>query len=703
MPSMRTARLGFTTSLALLVFGAAMRPTVSGKEAASGTWGDGVDRQVAAVATSHPHQASEPPASLALLIGIDQYAQPDEGSVPPLSGAKNDTELVRDTLVRRGFRDEDIRTLVNEQATHEAIVRAIDEHLLKRAGPDTRVVVWFSGHGSFVPDRSGLESSKVEDGGDTAHDNTLLAYDSRRGDHSGRYDVTDDELFSLLEVLAKKAPHLLLVTDACHSAGMTRSARARQPGVRSVVGGSRAQDTALLQPFWPKDVPLQEDGQGTLRNLPLVHIAACADQQQAGEAMPEGGTCHGTLTLYLCLALEQATSQTSWRNVVERTRAMVTGSGNRADQLVSASGPVDRELFGGTLLPPPPGFRVDRYKHGGLVLRAGHAQGLWEDTEFRLVDAEGKTVARARAQYVDMTTSNLDLLDGGEVPWGVAVRAVIDKRPPDGGMEPLRLAVATDAGVSLPRGLVWAIATDEQAATHRIARIDGSPWLTERGGRKLAPIPNDADGMEQAFFKEWAFQRLWQSPGREGEFSMRLTVGPADEETKKAAKDKVALADVVRSSTDGSFVAARAPVLQPTSGGGCLTMTVHNDSNRTLYATVLSVTEERVIGIVWPENSSSAQTLAPGAKRSFGIVVGPSPTWPKDQVMVDRYVVIATEEPLDMQPYCTSDTPPALTRGEKASGPGFLKLQQTRGSREATRWGVGTCDVHLLPTAPAGK
>lgn len=132
-------------------------------------------------------------------------------------------------------------------------------------------------------------------------------------------------------------------------------------------------------------------------------------------------------------------------------------------------------------------------------------------------------------------------------------------------------------------------------------------------------------------------------------------------------------------------------------------MTVHNDSNRTLYATVLSVTEERVIGIVWPENSSSAQTLAPGAKRSFGIVVGPSPTWPRDQVMVDRYVVIATEEPLDMQPYCTSDTPPARTRGEKASGPGFLKLQQTRGSREATRWGVGTCDVHLLPTAPAGK
>lgn len=640
----------------------------------------------------------DPPKSLALLIGIDQYEQPKDGAVPPLSGAKNDTDLVRDTLVRRGFRTEDIRILTNEAATHEAIVRAIHEHLLQRAGPDTRVVLWFSGHGSFIPDRSGIESNKSLEVGESAQDNTLLAYDSRRGEHMGRYDVTDDELFSLLNALAQKTPHILLVTDACHSAGMTRSAGARKPGIRSVAGGSLPQDAGLLQPFWPKDVPLQEDGRETLRTIPFVHIAACADHQQAGEALPDGAACHGTLTYYLCLALEWADARTSWRRVVETTRAMVTGSGNRADQVVSASGPLDKALFDGTLLPPPPGFRVDREQNGELRLQAGHAHGMWEDTEFRLVDAEGKTIARARARYVDMTSSWLDLLDDAKLPWGVAVRAVVDKRPPEGGMEPLRIAVASDADVNLPKDLAWAIAAEEHAATHRIVRIDGASWLTDRDGRKLAAVPTDADGMEQAFFREWAFQRLWQSPGREADFSMRLTVGPADAMTRsEAAEAGLAEATVVQAAADGAFLAARAPVLQEESGGGCLTLTVHNESDRTLYATVLSVTEERRIDIAMPENRATGLLLRPGEKRSFGIVVGPSPTWPAGQTMVDRFVVIATEEPLDMQPYCTDEPMPAGTRGQRSSGPAFPRLQQTRGSREATRWGVGTCDVHLLP------
>lgn len=320
------------------------------------------------------------------------------------------------------------------------------------------------------------------------------------------------------------------------------------------------------------------------------------------------------------------------------------------------------------------------------------------------MDAEGKTLARASARYVDMTSSWLDLLDDAKLPWGVAVRAVVDKRPPEGGMEPLRVAIAADAGVTLPGDMVWAIAAEEHAATHRIVALDGTPWLTDRDGRKLAEIPADKDDLEQTFFKEWAFQRLWQSPARESDFSMRLTVGSADEATRSdAAEAGVKEATVVQAAPDGTYLAVQAPVLREEGGGGCLTLTVHNQSDRTLYATVLSVTEERVIDIVIPEHRTTGLLLRPGDKRSFGIVVGPSPTWPAGQTLVDRYIVIATEEPLDMQPYCTTEAPPTRTRGQKGSGPAFPRLQQTRGAREATRWGVGSCDVHLLPVASPGK
>ncbi|MEY4673459.1 MAG: hypothetical protein RL148_1243, partial [Planctomycetota bacterium] len=522
-------------------------------------------------------------------------------------------------------------------------------------------------------------------------------YDSRRGDRDGRYDVTDDELFSLMRALTERTTNVLLVTDACHSAGLTRGAAAAGPAVRTVSGGLSPQDRQMLEPFWPKDVPFHDDTETTgLGSIQFVHIAACGDDQEAGEVLLEDDRCLGTLTHYLCDVLERAEGPTSWRRVVERARALVAGSGNRPDQVVSATGPLDRAVFGGTMLPPLRGFRVDQDHKGNIRLHAGHAHEVWEGTEFLLVDQDGKTVASARTTFCDMTWSWLELAEGAAVAWGQPLRAVVHKVPAENGLEPLRVEVSPDAGVALPTDLLWATAVSQEA-THRLVKQGTELWLTDHDGNWIRTVQPTPDALAEAFLREWRHRRLWEATCRTGDHAVRLTAGAADEQTVALGREEqLPCATMLRNDADGGLLTVRAPVLTSSHGGGLVTLTLQNQSDRALYATVLSVTEARSVSVVWPDASAKDRQLKPGEQFPIPVLVGPPPHWPADRPMVDRYLVIATQEPLDMQEYVTEAPEPAAKRGHARSAPPFLALGTTRGEQEATQWGVAHCDVHVL-------
>ena len=105
-----------------------------------------------AATPAYAQDQSKAPATLALLVGIDTYAKPANGKAPStLKGATNDVRRAKKLLIDQfGFEASGIKTLIGPQATHKAIVTTFHDHLIKRAGPDTRVVFWFSGHGSRV-------------------------------------------------------------------------------------------------------------------------------------------------------------------------------------------------------------------------------------------------------------------------------------------------------------------------------------------------------------------------------------------------------------------------------------------------------------------------------------------------------------------------------------------------------------------------
>src|SRR5690348_14148422 len=87
-----------------------------------------------------------------LLIGINNYK-----AVPHLMGSLNDVAAMKQILLTRwGFPEQNIRTLIDEQATRAAILAAMRD-IVRDSGPNDTVLIHYSGHGSQVQDLNGDE------------------------------------------------------------------------------------------------------------------------------------------------------------------------------------------------------------------------------------------------------------------------------------------------------------------------------------------------------------------------------------------------------------------------------------------------------------------------------------------------------------------------------------------------------------------
>lgn len=85
----------------------------------------------------------------ALIIGVTDYA----GKVKSTVGGANDARLVRDVLLRNGWRDDRIRMLIDAQATGQAVTEGMN-WLQANSSPTTFSLFQYSGH---VKQRDGRE------------------------------------------------------------------------------------------------------------------------------------------------------------------------------------------------------------------------------------------------------------------------------------------------------------------------------------------------------------------------------------------------------------------------------------------------------------------------------------------------------------------------------------------------------------------
>ena len=143
----------------------------------------------------------------ALCIGINDYP----GTSSDLAGCVNDANDWASVLSQRGFT---VTKLLNKKATGAGIRQAI-KALIQGAQKGDSVIIQYSGHGSFVPDKDGDEPDGT--------DECLCPYDI-----STKGPITDDELFTLYSD-RKPGVKLVIISDSCHSGTVARFAPITTP------------------------------------------------------------------------------------------------------------------------------------------------------------------------------------------------------------------------------------------------------------------------------------------------------------------------------------------------------------------------------------------------------------------------------------------------------------------------------------------
>jgi hypothetical protein len=228
---------------------AAMEGAKTQKEEKTATIKTDVDRP-----SFSPSQIIMGENDLAVIIGIEGYQ-----GLPKSDYSYDDAKLVGDYVKALGFKPRNIELLLDERATKSAIEKTIKTWLLNKAKPDSRVFIYYSGHGAPEP-KTG--------------DAYLVPYD---GDPNYLTD-TGYPLKSLYDNLGKlRVKEAIVVLDACFSGAGGRSVLAK--GARPLVMTT----TALSVPF---NMAVLTATQGT----------------QISTSSPEKG--HGVFTYYFLKALK---------------------------------------------------------------------------------------------------------------------------------------------------------------------------------------------------------------------------------------------------------------------------------------------------------------------------------------------------------------------------------------------------------------
>ncbi len=208
----------------------------------------------------------------ALLIGVGRYAHFDNR----LNGVDLDLDMMAETAQLLGFSQKAIRILKNENATSTHIRQKFKNWLINDTGPDDRILIYFSGHGSQVWDHSRDESD--------GFDEVLLLYDTRVTLEGGRRSLSgvlhDDRFHAMLAAL--KSRNILVIVDACHSGSATRS-------LRELPRSSRIRDAQVKYFYYSPLLPsaggsgkfdiAPPAGPGDIRTR-YVALTACRDDEK---------------------------------------------------------------------------------------------------------------------------------------------------------------------------------------------------------------------------------------------------------------------------------------------------------------------------------------------------------------------------------------------------------------------------------------
>lgn len=252
----------------------------------------------------------------AVLVGVGAY--PKVSGFKPLQGPANDVELLAGRL--RDLRVKSLRVLSSnatqdqDRPNHAIILSAMEDTMLKAAKGDW-VILYFSGHGTQVPQISLNPGYREPD----RLDEVFLPQDVGRWDPKAnqlRNALVDDEIAAIIRPALNKGVSIWAIFDTCHAGDMTKAmpingAFQRQSVWRSI------DPTLLGVPGWSKNkLPINKTLAGEqyqIKNLGsgklIAYFAAQPDEPAPEEPLLPQQNMGGVFTWHLLQALNQSRPQ----------------------------------------------------------------------------------------------------------------------------------------------------------------------------------------------------------------------------------------------------------------------------------------------------------------------------------------------------------------------------------------------------------
>lgn len=342
--------------------------------------------------------SSAVPTKSALLIGIDTYEHPPAdvkvsdgtpriGRYEPqltyrnLKGPIHDVDAMRDVLTSEkfGFPNDaqHIHILLDQAATHDAMLKAMQQYLVEDPKPGDMVVLFISSHGSlradpkghgqlYDLDGTGLHPSYVE--------NTIVPYDW----YLGRDDIFSRDLRHIFNQAADRGIHLTAIFDSCHSGSLARG----------------AESTALVArdfDFDPRpmpDDPYPTEAAGTppeSRTDNPVLVLSAAQKDQSAIDVQNGVPPHGLFTSALVETLQALPANRPASDVFKRLQVameIAPGATNQQPELDATTTRKEQPLFGSMASSGPPTAAIISADAKGVVLDIGTIADIGAGSEF---------------------------------------------------------------------------------------------------------------------------------------------------------------------------------------------------------------------------------------------------------------------------------------------------------------------------------
>lgn len=271
----------------------------------------------------------------ALLVGVNDYLE-----INDLRGCINDVTNMRSILkTYLGFRNRDIRVLVDDRATKKNILYRL-ERMVSQAKSGDFLVFHFSGHGSQIRDRDGDE---LED-----HMDELLCPYDMNWDNGF---ITDDDLNRIFGKL-KENVLLEVFLDSCHSGTGLKDISLGRP---AELGPENPTLFRYVEP--PLDIDCRSEGEEedlepvkhfNMMDRDTVHHilwAGCKAKQASADAYIDG-SYNGAFTYYFCKHVRATAGRISRRELMRRVCASLSYHGySQIPQLESEATVRDREIL----------------------------------------------------------------------------------------------------------------------------------------------------------------------------------------------------------------------------------------------------------------------------------------------------------------------------------------------------------------------